>query len=402
MSTSRRIHFVSVGESNNQRARTNIETIQFAIHNFRNRNEGTGEYIISPVVKVLGHEWCIRLYPNTYTDGKHMSCFLHLRDTASIDAEVSFRVKGGFYKEGLLSGLMSSKIQIGIAMLFRLGKVWCAHPFLEREQALEKSLDEDGSLIIEVDIRVNKKDQQVWYPKLLIEDGKFETLRQETSSKIPDVVFSVGDALFKVHKSVLSLRAPKLYEIATACDDGDNDDDSSRPIQIPYVKKEIFASLVDFLYTANFPEIENERFATDLLVAADCYDCVHLKLYAESIIADKFLKADNSAELLVFADSYSCALLKEAATNVLINNAGTIVKSTKGWSQIKESHKLLSELIDSTIPSDCYTGDIDEWDVKTLREALEEENLPLDGSREVLIDRLKTNTQLSTKMQLSP
>jgi hypothetical protein len=163
------------------------------------------------------------------------------------------------------------------------------------------------------------------------------------------------------------------------------------------VRKEIFKSILDGIYNVNTPEIENEEIATDFLVAADCYDCSHLKLYAESIIVDKFLNAGNAAALLIFADSHSCALLKEAATNWIFFNAKT-VHNTDAWSKVRESPRLLEELhkhvTRSNNPQEKHPrSEIDKLDVTNIREELERANLELDGSREVLVDRLKTHRQ---------
>jgi hypothetical protein len=145
------------------------------------------------------------------------------------------------------------------------------------------------------------------------------------------------------------------------------------------MRGEIFKSILDFVYTGKTPEIEKEGIASELLVAADCYHCVHLKLYVESILVDKFLTAGNAAALLIFADSHSCALLKEAATNLILTDTDT-VKNTSDWSKIKESPRFLLD-------------DIDQLDVATLREELEAADLELDGSREVHVDQLKTHRQ---------
>ena len=144
-------------------------------------------------------------------------------------------------------------------------------------------------------------------------------------------------------------------------------------------------------------DIENTDIAKELLVAADYYDCVHLKLYVESAIVDTFLTPEIVAELLLCADSYSCALLKEAAINMFVTNAAT-VKNTEAWSKVEESNKLLVELLNATTSSiKCNVEDssdeFDSLDIAALREELGRANLPLDGSREVVVERLRTFRQ---------
>ena len=42
----------------------------------------------------------------------------------------------------------------------------------------------------------------------------------------------------------------------------------------------IFKSVLEFVYTVKTPKIEKEDIAIELLVAADCYDCVDLKIHS--------------------------------------------------------------------------------------------------------------------------
>jgi len=218
-------------------------------------------------------------------------------------------------------------------------------------------------------------------------------LYQDASSDTSDVIFSIENIIYKVHKNILSLRVKELNKIVEDCD-------PDTPFPIDSMKPEIFKSVLDFAYTVKTPEIRDEGFATDLLIAADCYDCIHLKLFVESVLVDKFLKAENAASLLLLADSHNCALLKEAVVELFLAEAETI-KRTEGWSGIRQSNRLLEELLDSVLLSNKpggdpeYQNDIDHLDVGALRDELQEANLPLDGSREVLVNRLKEHRQSS-------
>ena len=69
-----------------------------------------------------------------------------------------------------------------------------------------------------------------------------------------------------------------------------------------------------------------------------------MKLYVESVLADRFLAFETAADLFVLADSYSCALLKEMATHYIIGNSDAVLK-TSGWFQIKDSMRLQAELV---------------------------------------------------------
>jgi hypothetical protein len=205
--------------------------------------------------------------------------------------------------------------------------------------------------------------------------------------KRPTLSFFVREMEYRAHKIILALRAKKLCEIARECD---SDVPIRIPIPISSVRKEIFKIILDFVYHVKKPDFENQDIAIELLIAADRYECVHLKLHVESVIVDKFLTAGNAATLLIIADSYSCALLKEAAMHLIVTETET-VKNTEAWLKIEESNRLLKELLECSV---CFHKPVgDRLDVTALREKLEEANLELDGSREVLADRLETNRQ---------
>merc|ERR1711957_118857 len=104
-----------------------------------------------------------------------------------------------------------------------------------------------------------------------------------------------------------------------------------------------FKGMLNFIYTVKTPDIKHKDIAKEYLSAADRFDCVHLKLYVESVIVDKFLTAKMAVPWLVYADSCSCALLKEAATNLFLTDPES-VKQSEDWHLIKESPDLLEEL----------------------------------------------------------
>ena len=56
--------------------------------------------------------------------------------------------------------------------------------------------------------------------------------------------------------------------------------------------------MLDFAYGVKTPDIKNKNVAIELLIAADCYECIHLKLHVESVITDRFVNYENAAELL--------------------------------------------------------------------------------------------------------
>ncbi|OEU18051.1 hypothetical protein FRACYDRAFT_268855 [Fragilariopsis cylindrus CCMP1102] len=123
----------------------------------------------------------------------------------------------------------------------------------------------------------------------------------------------------------------------------------------------------------------------------------------ESILTEKFLIPSTAAGFLLLADSYSCALLKEAAMVVYASNPNDVMESSQDdWTKLKESNDLLVELlVYATSSRKQYSSvvddgngtidDVDDFDVTSLRERLQQQNvdLDLDGSREILVERWK-------------
>merc|ERR1711933_7906 len=132
---------------------------------------------------------------------------------------------------------------------------------------LEDCLEDDGSLVFECELQIAEEDRRVWYPEELQRQNILVELYQDASSTTSDVVFSVGKDTYRAHKSILSLRCKKLYEMA---EDSGND---TTPIPIVSIKGEIFKSILDFVYTVKTPEIHSEETAMELLAAADLCDC---------------------------------------------------------------------------------------------------------------------------------
>lgn len=370
---------VSVGDPPKEMLR-DVETVKFAIYNFKDRSEKRGKRIESPTFKSHGYKWSIWVYPRGCSDSStsenYVSCFLALRQKQqrNITARFSF-------------GDLTKFPELGPPREFGTKTSWGHKNAVKRDRVLYDNLEKDGSLVIECNIQIAVENRRVWYPKELQQQDIWMDLYQDGSSETSDVAFLVGETMYNAHKIILNLRCKKLYEISQECDDDDC------PIPIYSVREEIFKNVLEFVYTVKTPEIENEAFAMELLVAADRFDCAHLKLYVESILVDKFLEVANAAALFIFADSHSCALLKEAASNLFVHNVKQ-VKQSKGWSQIRESSQLLEELLDSLARSKgpmeeyCET-EYDWFDVTTLRTQLEAAKLELDGSREVLVHRLK-------------
>jgi len=214
---------------------------------------------------------------------------------------------------------------------------------------------------------------------------------------------------YHAHRMIFSPSSEGAFRIVSKEYDG------QEHVPISNLKGDTFQKILIVVYTVKTPEMDDEATAKQTLAAADRFDCTHLKLYAESVIVNKFLTTANAATLLVLGDSISCALLEEAAVNTYAFDPSTVMESSEGWPHILDSKRLLSELLKSVslklvaairnrnrnrnnnnnnndisdIVTVAGTDNIDQLNVTSLREKQEEAKLEVDRSREIFVDRLK-------------
>ena len=131
------------------------ETIEFIIHDFKNREEGPETAIISSVADAHGYKWNIHVYPRDF-DRKssvyqeYVSCYLRMSTPIlrGVTAHVIMRCEDIEYsaKRTFDYRLMGWKISV------------------PRDYALENCVKDDGSLVFQCDIRIAVEDRRVWYP----------------------------------------------------------------------------------------------------------------------------------------------------------------------------------------------------------------------------------------------
>jgi hypothetical protein len=254
-------------------------------------------------------------------------------------------------------------------------------------------------LTITVELQVATEKKPVWYPQPTYDNIGSQLFG---SSENSDVLFTVGNTSkdFVAHKCVLALQARSLYKLVLVDESSSKDSaENDTNIELRDVHEKVFEIFLEFVYTGKEPKLnDDEGTARSVLLAANRFGCTDLKLYAESVLVDKFLVPSNAAALLLFADSYSCALLKEATMNTYIKDTKAVIESEDDWTKLKESNDLLVELLlcstsglkkYSSVVDDGIDAieDADDLDVTSLRERLQNVDLDADGSREILVER---------------
>jgi len=257
-----------------------------------------------------------------------------------------------------------------------------SHPFpdfVDRSMA-----QEDGPFSVGVRIRI--RERKYWRP---IANRSDDFLRLLESKNESDMCFKVGDSSIRAHRCILALRAPKFLDII-GTGTGEKHDHNAA-IELPDLDPSVFRKLLRVLYRNSTPTVSiMKKFGLELLKMADRFGCQTAKLMIESDLAEYVLRATNAAEMLIVADSLSCALLKEAIIEVFKSNQDKVMDSPS-WATVAESAPLLDELLQSTRRKRKRSGDssVDRMNVSTLRRNLEEKGLDVDGTKDMLIKRLK-------------
>mmetsp|Transcript_9433 Transcript_9433/g.28146 ORF Transcript_9433/g.28146 Transcript_9433/m.28146 type:complete len:432 (-) Transcript_9433:991-2286(-) len=368
-----------------------VETIKFIIYDFEKREEKAGEPIESPVLRAHGREWKVKVFPRgiDLENHEYIACYIYVKN-AKDEICIKFRIDFQAIERGYCGPITFTKSTA----------IRGYNRFETRKKILQQCLQQDGSLEIEVDIKMAIETKKVWYPKI-VESQSFLVELYHQASRTGDVSFALeeGKKVFHGHRLVLSRRAKALFTIA-------EEYGNERPIPIAGVRKEIFRVLLQCIYSIPIPNEtmeKDEATLREIFLVANRFQCTQLKLYAESILVDKFLGAENAASLMLFGDSHSCALLKEAAMETFVRNPKTVMRS-KDWTLIEESHELLLELMkyyhfgfgdrESASDSECDIPDVATLR-KQIQDATDESILDfdlLDGSRELLVERWKKHT----------
>lgn len=123
-----------------------------------------------------------------------------------------------------------------------------------------------------------------------------------------------------------------------------------------------------------------------MLEVADRFGCTQMKLACEYELTTAVLNESNAADMLVFADAHNCAQLREAAVDIFRAKPNLVMASV-GWVKVAESVDLLQELMKILACSDNEAIGSPE-SVSELRKQLYEKGLDVDGSLEMLVDRL--------------
>jgi hypothetical protein len=147
--------------------------------------------------------------------------------------------------------------------------------------------------------------------------------------------------------------------------------------------------------------------AKEIIDAADQFGVVNLKLEAEaSLVNDTTFTIENVMELLLYAESKNLALLKEAAMDYIVENKDEVQEKLSFADTVPGN--LMRDLLAAVSRGErAVAGGIDvvggdshynALRISELRKRAHEKGLNVDGSREMLIAALRTESSVISQL----
>ena len=286
------------------------------------RDLGVGEFIKSASFYIGGHEWCLKFYPNGYTEEEAED------DWASVF--ISHNSKNN-----------DVKALLDICLIHHTMKeefLWSN--FKDKQKTMVEFCDETQDRGY---TRFEKKDDVGWYlvdDTLTIECNllviKFKEAEMKSVVQVPpsDLLDSIGDLLdtedeadvsfevkgevFRAHKLIVGMRSPVFKAVLY----GPMSNKSTVNVTIQDMEPAVFRALLHCIYKDSLPPMydlndeETENMIKHLLVAADRYGMGRMKLMCECKLSES-LHAKTVANTLALADQHHCSQLKNACIEFL-------------------------------------------------------------------------------------
>ena len=156
-----------------------------------------------------------------------------------------------------------------------------------------------------------------------------------------DITFYCGHREFAAHRSILGARSPYFKGLfASTMRDADSDD-----LPITDIEPDVFEQLLLWVYAGEVTEaaLRAKDMLEHLLMAANRYECVGLKLLCEAKLCEG-LSVENAAMRLVLAEQAGAAKLKEACLELIKLNAAAVMGTT-GWTHVASNIELVNEVL---------------------------------------------------------
>ena len=187
--------------------------------------------------------------------------------------------------------------------------------------------------------------EQSTQPKLcqkveIEDDFFFEDLEAAFLSKeFCDVQLLCGDQVFDCHQFTLSARSPVFRAMFLA----DMAEKNEQKVDVKDIAPEVLSEMLSFIYFGKLRRLD--KFATDLLAAADQYHLDQLKRACEDHLC-RNIDIGNCVGYMTMGDMYQADTLKKTSIQFIARNMKKVLK-TKVWKEsLKNNSSLMVEVLE--------------------------------------------------------
>ena len=381
------------------------KSFMFHFHDFTNLSTTRDDFILSPEFTCNGHQWILVVYPGGNSDAADGEVSIYLEHLSGGKVTASFDIKL-VDKNGKTSETYTSYDEHTFPGTFTNDEdCWGWADFIPRSDILDKSknlLDSNGKLSVIVSMWEEVEEPAtVFVPKNPFVKMMQGMLNDEATADVCFEVNAVGEneaddgnkrarttTSFYAHHNILQVCAPML---ATIC--GSNDTGGVITASVSDIKPDIFSHLLSYVYGRVIPKEELKTHAKDIIDAADKYSIVNLKLEAEAAyVKFTIISLDNAMDNLLYADSRNLALLKEAVMKFLTDNHHEAVAHINFADCPGHVVKDLLVVFSRHFKADANVDKLNTLSVSALRKKLDKLGLEVDGSREAMIESIKSHS----------
>ena len=158
------------------------------------------------------------------------------------------------------------------------------------------------------------------------------------SKEFSDVQLLCGYQVFDCHQFMLSARSPVFRAMFLA----DMAEKNEQKVDVKDIAPEVLSEMLSFIYFGKIRRLD--KFATDLLAAADQYHLDQLKRACEDHLC-RNIDIGNCVGYMTMRDMYQADTLKKTSIQFIARNMKKVLK-TKVWKEsLKNNSSLMIEVI---------------------------------------------------------
>ena len=385
------------------------KSFMFHFHDFANLSTTRNHYVASPKFTCSGHQWQLRVYPGGggHSDAAegNVSLFLYNLSEKSITTRYGMKVIDKFGK----ARKDSSAFKHEFTANKKSGSGW--PDFISRSDILDDSqniLDSNGTLTVVV--YVEEEPTTVFVPDNPLVKRMQGMFNDQDTADVCFEVNTVGEKKdddddddgnkraktttpFYAHRTILQGCAPMLAAICGS----NNERNGVVTAPVNDVRPYIFLQLLLYAYGFSLSKDELKTHSKDIIDAADKYSIVNLKLAAEAAYVESTdISLDNAMDNLLYADAMNLALLKEAVMNFLADNhceAAERIDFTGFPAHVVKDLLVAFSRNSKKGANGTNVDELTTLSVSTLRRKLDQMGEEVDGSREAMIQTIKSHSE---------